>query len=68
MNTLSLNIPNISCNHCTMTIKKAILEIEGVDEVEADADTKQVVVDYVSPATEELIFDTLESIGYPPEK
>ncbi len=68
MNTLKLHIPNISCNHCVMTIKNTLSKIDGVDEVEADADTKDVIIDFDPPATEEIIRATLESINYPPNK
>ena len=39
--TVTFNIPNISCNHCVHTINMELSELEGVVSVSADLDTKQ---------------------------
>jgi copper chaperone CopZ len=51
-----------------MTIKNALTELEGIDDVSAKVETKNVIVDYSEPANEQIIIETLKSIGYPPEK
>ena len=60
-----LSIPNISCGHCVMTIKGELGEIEGVQNVEGNAETKEITVEWDSPATMERIKSTLEEIHYP---
>ena len=35
-----LSIPNISCDHCVMTIKREVGELEGVSSVEGDTEKK----------------------------
>ena len=41
-----LIIPEISCQHCVDTIKKALSEIENINLLEVDIDTKTVSIDY----------------------
>jgi len=66
--TATYTVPNINCMHCVHTIKNELLEIEGVTSVEADAATKQVVVQFADPATEEKLLETLAEINYPAQK
>jgi len=40
-------------------------EIEGVSEVKADEQTKQVTIKFDAPATEEILKTTLREINYP---
>ncbi len=65
METIKLTIPNISCGHCVMTIKRELSEIEGVTQIEGDADTKEISVQWEAPASIEKIKATLEEINYP---
>jgi copper chaperone len=41
-----LTVPDISCGHCEMTVKKALAPVAGVRSVDVDIPTKQVTVDY----------------------
>jgi copper chaperone len=63
-----LSIPNISCDHCVMTIKSEVSELEGVSSVEGDTEKKEITVDFDSPATLEKIKETLREINYPAEE
>ena len=65
MATTTLSIPNISCGHCVMTIKRELSELEGVSNVEADADAKTVTVAWDTPANEDDIKALLAEINYP---
>ena len=65
METTTLSIPNISCAHCVMTIKGELGEIEGVNKVEGNAETKEITVEWDSPATVERIKSALREINYP---
>ena len=60
-------IPNISCMHCVMNIKKRLNEIEGVESVEGNVQTREVKVEFSNPATEEVILQALAEINYPEE-
>jgi len=65
MEKQTFSIPNISCAHCVMSIKKELSELEGVNTVEGNADEKNITVEWELPATLEKIKDTLKKINYP---
>ena len=65
MEKITLSIPTISCEHCVMTIKRELGEIKGIEEVEGDATTKKITVQWDLPATLEKITSTLKEINYP---
>ena len=65
MTKITYNIPSISCNHCVKTIESEVSEVPGVEEVEADAETKTAEITYTDPATEEQIIKVLAEINYP---
>lgn len=65
MEKQTFQIPNISCGHCTMTIKNELKEIQGVTDVSGDVDHKTVTVQWQAPATREKIVATLQEINYP---
>jgi copper chaperone CopZ len=65
METKTLSIPNISCGHCVMSIKKELSEMEGVTKVEGDPASKSVPLEWGAPATLGRIKDTLKEINYP---
>ncbi len=64
MEEKTLNIPNITCDHCVMTIKNELGELEGVFRVDGNAGTKKIVVQWEAPATLEKIKDVLDEINY----
>lgn len=68
MSTVKYSVPSISCNHCVHTIKTELVELDGVKSVNADAATKEVVVDFDTPATPESIESLLAEINYPVKK
>jgi len=65
MEKITLSIPTISCEHCVMTIERELGEIQGIKEVEGDATTKKITVQWDLPATLEQIKSTLKEINYP---
>ncbi|HNR01009.1 MAG TPA: heavy-metal-associated domain-containing protein [Anaerolineaceae bacterium] len=65
MEKINFIVPAINCGHCVQTIKTELLDLEGVSEVTADAETKQVKVVYDNPATEASIKNLLKEINYP---
>ena len=67
MESKTVTIPNISCGHCVHTVESELSEIDGVTNVKAVQDTKEVTVEWAAPATWEQIRDTLQEINYPPE-
>ena len=65
MERKSFAVPNISCGHCVMNIKRELGGLEGVVKVEGDPSLKQILVEWNSPATEEKIRALLKEINYP---
>ena len=41
---VTYNVPAIHCAHCATSIREEISEVEGVDDVAVDLDTKVVTV------------------------
>jgi copper chaperone len=66
MASKTVTVPNISCNHCVMTIKRELGELDGVANVTANIETKTVTVEWGPPATWETIESLLTEINYPP--
>ncbi len=65
MKTVTYSIPNISCGHCVHTIQSEVSEMEGVQSVVANQETRQATITFIDPASEKEIKDLLTSINYP---
>jgi copper chaperone CopZ len=65
MTTVTYSIPNINCGHCVHTIQSEVIELEGVTDVRASAQTKSAVIIFEVPATEVAIKKLLSEINYP---
>jgi copper chaperone CopZ len=42
--SLTYTVPAIHCAHCAMSIREEVSEVEGVDDVDVDIDSKVVIV------------------------
>ena len=42
--TIAYEVPAIHCQHCAMSIREEVSEVEGVEDVAVDLDTKVVTV------------------------
>ncbi len=61
--------PDISCQHCAATIKRALGRMRGVESVDVDVPSKKVIVDYDSGVTDSTAIEAaLTEEGYPPAK
>lgn len=65
MNTVTYQIPNISCGHCVKTIEMEVGELPGVVSVDANEASKSAEITYQDPASEEKIKSLLAEINYP---
>lgn len=59
---MKVNVTNMTCGHCEMTIRKALNE-NGFDKVKIDLLTKTVEVDLLDKSEQEVI-SIIESKGY----
>lgn len=62
---VKLSIPNISCHHCTNSIKRETQDLPGVESVDADVETKTATFVLKSEADLSRVKETLAEIGYP---
>ena len=60
-------IPNIHCQHCVHTVKMELEELDGVEKVDVDLNTRKASVSMTSPDVEKEVLRTLTEIGYPAE-
>ncbi len=65
MTTVTYSVPAIHCMHCTHTIEMEVGELQGVQAVKAEVDTKNVTITFDAPASEEKIKALLTEIEYP---
>ena len=68
MTTTTLNVPDISCDHCERAITSALSPIEGVRNVSVDIPSKQVQVEYDETVVDlNRLKQVLEEEEYPVE-
>lgn len=67
MTTVTYSVPAMHCDHCTHTIEMEVGELQGVQAVKADLDTKKVQITFDAPASEQSIKALLAEIDYPAE-
>ena len=66
--TATLTAPDISCGHCVASVNQAVGTLDGVERVEANEQTKQVVVNFdPERVSETQIRAALDDAGYPAE-
>lgn len=61
--TLTYSVPAIHCAHCAMSIREEVSEVDGVDEVAVDLDTKVVTVSG-SAVDDAAVRAAIEEAGY----
>ncbi len=66
---ITLNAPDISCGHCVAAIQNRLGDLEGVSQVTASEQTKQVDIDFdPSKLSLDKIEAELADEGYPVSK
>ena len=66
METITLSIPNISCHHCVMTVKRESGFVEGVEFVSGDVDKKVATFQVAGDEALRELKKVLAEAGYPP--
>ena len=68
MTRVTLNVPDISCEHCEHAITEALAPVAGVSAVRVDIPGRQVRLDYDEGAiTIERVKEILREEEYPVE-
>ena len=65
MSTKTYEVPAISCGHCTATIERELKFVDGVEDVQAELETKRVTVEVSSDDVLAAVEEMLAEIGYP---
>ncbi len=65
MEQITLSIPNISCNHCVMTIKRESSFVDGANFVSGDIEAKTATFNVESDKVLAALKETLAEAGYP---
>lgn len=69
MEQATLEAPDISCDHCIQSIRKAVEKLPGVTFVSGDPEAKRVVVQYDPQQTPiDGVEAAMEEEGYPVKK
>jgi copper chaperone CopZ len=61
-----IKVPNVSYQHCAMTINRELSKLQGVGEINVDVNSKMLTVHWDAPVTWDDIQKKLVEIGYPP--
>lgn len=65
MDQVTLNVPDISCNHCKMSIEGAVNELSGIESAEVDIAGRTVAVSFdTGTQSLENIVAAIEEQGY----
>lgn len=65
METVSLNVQGMTCNHCKASVEKAVGALDGVQSVEVILAENKVNVELNSSVvTKETLKNTIEDIGF----
>jgi copper chaperone CopZ len=60
-----INILNLKCNGCANTIKKGLLSIDGVNDIQVDLDKTEITINDVSDDIYIEVKEKLSKMGYP---
>jgi copper chaperone len=63
--TITLSIPNISCNHCVMTVKRESGFVDGAEFVSGDVDAKTATFQVANDEALAALEAALAEAGYP---
>lgn len=64
MSQISLQVPEVHCDHCKTSIEGAVSQVPGVEKVEVAIADATVTVEHDETASIEAIKKTIEDQGY----
>ncbi|GAA5334935.1 CopZ family metallochaperone [Thermus hydrothermalis] len=59
---LKLKVEGMTCNHCVMAVKKALMKVPGVEKVEVSLERAEALVE--GKADPEALIRAVEEEGY----
>lgn len=60
----TIKIKGMSCNHCVMSVTKALNEIDGIKNVKVDLNKGEASFDEVKPVSMDTVRECIEKAGY----
>lgn len=61
---IRVKINGMSCGHCSMAVKKALSQLEGVENVEVSLDEKIATITSSVTLDENVLKDIIDDEGY----
>jgi copper chaperone len=62
--TSVLKVKGMSCQHCVMSVKKALTQLEGIQNVQVDLQKGEVHFENTKSITSDRIEKAIEEAGY----
>ena len=62
--SITLNVPDISCNHCKTSIEGAVGSLDSVSSVEVSIAERTVAIDFIDAADLVGVATAIEDQGY----
>lgn len=62
--TKTIFIEGMQCNHCKMSVEKALSAMDGVAKVEVSLEEKKAVIEMTKEIEESKIREVIEEIGF----
>ncbi len=61
---VELSVSGMRCNKCVDKIEKFIGELDGISLIDVNLQDSKVIVEFESPATQELITEAILDAGF----
>ncbi len=62
----TVKVKGMSCQHCVMSVTKALSSIEGLENVKVDLMKGEATFDETKPVDAEVIKKAIDKIGFEP--
>lgn len=66
--SVTLNVENMSCGHCSGMVKKTLEEMAGISNVSVDLEGKKAVFNADTPDLVDTAVKEITDVGYPASK
>ena len=60
----TFNVPDMSCNHCVMSIENALKNVDGIDNVVINLGTKEVKNEHTQSLQKTWMVQAIKGAGY----
>jgi copper chaperone len=61
---LTIKVKGMTCQHCVMAVKKALIEIEGIRNLEVDLTAGEVRFNEAQPVDLAKVGESIKKAGY----